>query len=568
MKDNEDRQGSRSFIQSSLDAISWSLDISEETYVYGILVSSVVLAILMTLVGSVVEPFSVTVANVILIAIGWFSVIAAVFYPYIIRSEESKNVRENFHLFITYFSALSLSNVNRMQVFRKVGNEESHGIVSREMARVVTLVDTWNMSLSQACLNVSKNTSSDLLKGFLERLSHNVDAGSGLEDFLKSEQEPIMEKYRARYKADLDRIELFSESYLSLMIGLTFATVFSMIAPFLGAFDATTIVGGLLGAFIIAQLLFALLLQSLSPEDHLWYRGSTSSSDNTKKKVAIYAGTILTLVAIVIRVLLFVLGDSLEGYIFFLSIWIVTLPSLISGLYVIYLESRVMGRNDKYPGLIRSLGSTESIKRASTRSVLRDLKNKDFGELSVQINNLYRRLSSRTAYDKAWNYFSADTGSFLISRFTDMYQTGRYLGANTEELGDIISSNFETVLQLREHRRQTTSTLVGLIYGVIAVSSFAFFVTLEVVQSISSFGQEINIDPRLNVIQFAGYDIGQIQVLIITALFLTSLSSGIIVKITERRSYGIALFHFSLLFLVAMISGIAVEFATQYIDVL
>lgn len=280
------------------------------------------------------------------------------------------------------------------------------------------------------------------------------------------------------------------------------------------------------------------------------------------------AVVLLTLVAIVVRVLLFVLGDSLEGYIFFLSIWITTLPSLISGVYVIYMESKIMERDDKYPGFIRSLGSTESIKRASTLSVLRDLTNKDFGELSVQMNNLYRRLSSRTAYDKAWNYFSADTGSFLISRFTDMYQTGRYLGANTEELGEIISSNFETVLQLREHRRQTTSTLVGLVYGVMAVSSFAFFVTLEVVQSISEFSKEISVDPRLNVIQFAGYDIGLIEVLIITALFLTSLSSGVIVKITERRSYGIALFHFSLLFLVAMISGIAVELATQYIDVL
>lgn len=555
-------------IQSTLNSISWSLDITVETYVYILLIPAVIIALLLSVVGGLLQPFPVTVANAVLVAFGWFIVAVATFYPYVVRSEESKEIKERFHFFITYFSALSLSSVNRMEVFRKVAEEESHGVIGREIGRVVTLVDTWNMSLSEACLTVSKGTSSDLLSGLLERLSHNVDSGSGLESFLKSEQEPILEKYSARYEADLDRIEIFAESYLSLMIGLTFGTVFGMIAPFLAGFDPITVVGGLLGGFLITQVLFGLIIQSISPEDHLWYDGRLSSKEIRTKKLAIIGGVSLTFLLVVLWSYIQIATAGFDGYLYFASAWATTIPSLIGGVYVTVLESRIFERDNKYPGLIRSIGSTENVKRASTRSVLRDLTNRDFGRLTEPLNNLYRRLFLSMSYEEAWEYFSADSGSFLIHRFTDMYHMGRYLGADTEELGEMISRNFETVLQLRESRKQTTSTLIGLVYGVTAVSSFAFFVTIEVVRSISDFQDRIDVNSEFSVIQFVGYDIGTIETLVLVTLFLTAISSAVIIKLTQRRSYGVSMLHFSLLFLVCMVSGIAVDYVTEFIEVL
>ena len=556
------------WIDSIIDSISWSLDMSTETYLYALVVPSLVLAILFSIIGGLIQPFSIAAINIIIIIFGWFLLAASTVYPYIIRSEQSKDVTENFHFFITYFSALSLASVNRMEVFRETAREESHGYVSNEMQKVVMLVDTWNMSLSESCMIVSKNTPSELLSGFLERLSHNLDSGSSLQQFLKSEQEPIMEKYSARYEADLDRIEIFAESYLSLMIGLTFATVFGMIAPFIADFDPITIIGGLLGAFVMVQILFGLIIQSVSPEDYLWYRGDYRSEISRKKRYAIFSGISLSFLLLVLVSVYVFLASIPIGTFVYVLIWTSTTPCLLFGSYVVLLESNVVSRDNKFSGLIRSLGSSENVKRASTRSVLREILNRDFGSLQEPVRNLYRRFASRAEYETAWSYFAADTSSYLISRFTQMYQIGRELGADTGELGSIISKNSEIVLKLREKRSQTSSTLVGLTYGVIAVASFAFFVTIQVSSSILSFQSELGVSQEFQIINFAGYNPVSIQYLVLVALFITCISSSIIIKLAQRRSLGVSMFHFSLLFLITILSGIAVETVTQYIPVL
>ncbi len=48
------------------------------------------------------------------------------------------------------------------------------------------------------------------------------------------------------------------------------------------------------------------------------------------------------------------------------------------------------------------------------------------------------------------------------------------MGGGPKRLGELISQNMSEIVNLREERRQQTTTLVGVIYGITAASSFSF----------------------------------------------------------------------------------------------
>lgn len=564
-------------ISKILNAFMWSVSYSLRQYMLLAVGPSFLLAIVLTVIASLVSIPGGIVGNLLILVFGWFLPFVSIVYPYIMRVEESQEVRENFHLFITHFTALSISNVDRMEVFRRMSKED-YGVISREMERVTILVDSWNMSLDEAALIVSKNTPSELLSGFMERLSYNLSSGQNMHEFVADEQESIFEAYTARYKSDLDRLELFANSYLSLMIGLTFAVIFGLIAPMLIDFTPLLLLSGILGGYIMSQLLFGLIIQSVSPEDYLWYRsGRERSKLLTKKNYATIIGGVSTLVSFLIMILIgWISGSPFgnpTGVPYQVWIWVATIPSLISGIYIWTLESRVKEMDSQYPGFIRGVGATEYVKNSSTASVLRDIRTKDFGALSAPVIKLYRRLKSRFNQQRAWHKFSSDTGSYMIDRFTEMYREGRNLGANTRDLGLIISRNFNSVLNLRQHRQQANSTLVSLSYGVVAVSSFAFFVGVTIMNTMIGFRESIEADnssdsPGIDIVSFAGYDIVQIEILMVSAIILTSVASAFIIRISQRRSLGGAMLHFSLMILLAMSAGFLVEQATEFIEVL
>lgn len=564
-------------INKILNAFMWSVSYTLRQYILLGIAPAFLLAIVLTLIASTVSIPGGYVGNLLVLVFGWFIPFVSIFYPYVKRMEESQEVRENFHLFITHFTALTISNVDRMEVFRRMANED-YGVISREMERVTILVDSWNMSLDEAALIVSKNSPSDLLSGFMERLSYNLSSGQSMHEFVADEQESIFESYTARYKSDLDRLELFANSYLSLMIGLTFAVIFGLIAPMLIQFTPLILLSGILGGYVMSQLLFGLIIQSISPEDYLWYRSGNEKSDLlVKKNIATGIGIGLTILAFGTMITIGWLSGqpfgNPTGIPYQVWIWLTTLPSLFAGIYIWALESRVQEMDSQYPGFIRGVGATEYVKNSSTASVLRDIRTKDFGALSVSVIKLYRRLKSRFNQRRAWHKFSADTGSYMIDRFTEMYREGRNLGANTRDLGLIISRNFNNVLNLRKHREQANSTLVSLSYGVVAVSSFAFFVGVTIMNTMLGFRESIEANndgdsPGIDIVSFAGYNISQIEIMMVSAIILTSVASAVIIRISQRKSMGGAMLHFSLMILLAMTAGFLVEQATDFIEVL
>lgn len=224
-------------------------------------------------------------------------------------------------------------------------------------------------------------------------------------------------------------------------------------------------------------------------------------------------------------------------------------PLLVPGLLVRREERLVRRRDGDFPQFIRALGSVESVKQSSTANVLSTLRRKDFGALTDDINGLYRRLNIRIDAERAWRLFAADTGSWLIQKFADMYVVGRGMGGSPKRLGSLISANINTMLKLREQREQATTTLIGIVYGLSAASIFAAFIGLEIVVMLVEVSESVTVDDPLIAGLFNPdvYDVRFIEWLLLCVVLLNALLSALMIRLTDRGRYLNSLAHFVLL---------------------
>jgi flagellar protein FlaJ len=222
------------------------------------------------------------------------------------------------------------------------------------------------------------------------------------------------------------------------------------------------------------------------------------------------------------------------------------------------MESDILDRDKGFPSFIRALGSVESAKQSTTSAVLRDLRGKDFGALSTDVNNLYKRLNMRIEPRKAWHFFAADSQSYLIQKFSEMYLVGRQMGGEPKILGELISENMNEVNQLRERRKQATITLIGVLYGITAASTFAFFIGIEIVNLLSSMSLELSTTSfnYAQIINTESYDIPVVEALLVMVILFNALLSSLMIRTVDGGHKMNAYVHFVVLAWIGAVVGV------------
>ncbi|MDZ7746888.1 MAG: archaellar assembly protein FlaJ [Halobacteriales archaeon] len=537
----------RDLLSSVIDAYRY-MGISPERYLAIVLLPTVALAAGIVGVLVVVRPEPIVAFPVAML--GFLPVLGALVYPKVVADRKRREVREQFHLFLTHITVLSLTNIDRVEVFRTLANIDEYGALAEEMGRITALVDTWNQSLDDACRRRAKRVSSDMLADFLERLAYTVGAGQSLSDFLVEEQESMIDEFVTRYESDLAKIDVLKELYMSMMLSTTFILVFATVLPLLLGVPATLLLTGVIVMFAIVQGGFLFVIHQTAPRDPVWLNSTDERNHSPARRVQphVFVGVGLSIIAVV-AVLALGLGytpiasDRIPRPMY---VAIPTLPLLIPGLAMRREENRVSERDEGFPSFIRALGGVESVKQSSTANVLEMLRTKDFGSLTPNIDNLYKRLRTRINSKQAWTYFGAETGSYLIQKFGDMYVVGRRMGGEPRQLGSVISTNITEVLHLRDQREQETATLIGIIYGITAASLFSAFIGLEIA------GQMLEITTRLqqsgelalNLFSTGGYDIAVMEYLLILVILVNAMLSSIMIRISDRGHFVNALPHF------------------------
>jgi flagellar protein FlaJ len=246
-------------------------------------------------------------------------------------------------------------------------------------------------------------------------------------------------------------------------------------------------------------------------------------------------------------------------------------PLLIPGIVVRQAEQRVKARDEEFPSFIRALGATEGAKQSTTSAVLESLRRKDFGVLTRNVDNLYKRLNMRIEPARAWRYFTAETRSYLIQVFSEMYLIGREMGGSPKQLGELISENMNEVLQLRQQRSQETTTLIGLLYGITAASTFAFFIGLQVVNILAQMSLSLDAGSRLDVgslINTGVYNIPLIEFLLIIIIMFSAMLSALMVRTVDGGHKANTYMHFVILSWIGALTGTFTKWlVTQFLQI-
>jgi len=491
--------------------------------------------------------------------LGGLALLTAAFYPKVLLSQKKKALNNRLHLLITHMTVLATTRIDRMQVFRALAKEEEYGELANEMMRIVQLVDTWNQSLDDALRRRAREVPSEALSDFFDRLAYSMGAGQELKDFLISEQEQVMQNYETVYNGSLENLEVMKDLYMSMILSMTFALVFSIVLPVLTGTDPTMTVSAVIVMFIFVQTGFFIAIRSMTPHDPLWYNPEDIITDLDKKMIAVFVtGVSLTVLLGYVSIGGFLgvspitLGTLLPmdeiPLPYYISIPIT--PLLIPGLYMRRVEKEIKARDDEFPSFIRALGASEGAKQSTTSTVLKTLRKKDFGSLTTDINNLYKRLNMRIEPTDAWRYFTADCRSYLIQKFSEMYLIGREMGGSPKQLGELISENMNVVLQLRQQRDQAATTLIGLLYGISAASTFAFFIGLQVVNILANMSLDLTTSASFNVaslINTSVYNIPLIEFLLIVVIVFNGLLSSLMIRTSDGGHKLNAYMHFVIL---------------------
>jgi len=513
--------------------------------------------------------------------LGFLAMAAAIFYPKILLSQRRQQLNNRFHLMITHMTVLATTKIDRMEVFRTLAQEEEYGELANEMHRIVELVDTWNQSLDDACRRRAKQVPSDTVSDFLDRLAYTLGAGQSLEDYLLSEQEQIIQNYTTVYEGTLDNLEVMKDLYLSMVLSMTFALVFAVVLPVLTGTDPTMTVSAVIVMYIFVQSGFYLAIRSMAPYDPVWFHPDDYPSEvENRIDRATYVGVGLTglLFFISLGGMFGVSPISLGDLLFFLdsvplSMYAVipVAPLLIPGLVIRQEEQRVKGRDEEFPSFIRALGATEGAKQSTTSMVLRTLRKKDFGALTPNVNDLYKRLNMRIEPSEAWRFFTADCRSYLIQTFSEMYLIGREMGGSPKQLGELIAQNMNVIKQLRQQRSQAATTLIGLLYGITSASTFAFFIGLQVVNILSSMSLSLSSNAGFDastLINTGVYDIPLIEFLLIIVIMFGAMLSALMVRTVDGGHKANTYLHFVLLSWIGAVTSIATKWlVTQFIGI-
>ncbi|QCC50624.1 archaellar assembly protein FlaJ [Halapricum salinum] len=555
------------------------MDIPLQRYLLTILLPAVVFFFVTILAALFLDLPAV--ATVPMPLLGVLMLVTAVFYPKIQLSQRKRELNNRFHLMVTHMTVLSTTKIDRMEVFRALAEEDEYGELATELGRIVELVDTWNQSLDDALRRRAKQVPSDTLSDFFDRLAYNLGAGQALEDYLVSEQDMIIENYTTVYEGTLGNLNVMKDLYLSMILSMTFALVFAVVLPVLTGTNPTMTVSAVILLFIFVQTGFYIAIRSIAPHDPVWFHPEEYPSPvdgRLNKMFAIGIGLSLLLAFITYGGRMGISPITLDMITPFWSppplplyAAVPITPLLIPGLVIRAEEQRIQGRDEEFPSFIRGLGATEGAKQSTTSTVLKTLRKKDFGPLTPEIDNLYKRLNMRIEPASAWRHFTAECRSYLIQTFSEMYLVGRGMGGDPKQLGELIAENMNQVLQLRQQRRQETTTLIGLLYGITAASTFAFFIGLQVVNLLTELSLDLASSSEFNVaslINTSVYNIPFIEFLLIIIVVFNGLLSALMIRTLDGGHKMNSYMHFVILTWLGALTAIFTKWmVTQFLGI-
>lgn len=462
------------------------------------------------------------------------------FYPFTVYSNKKLQIDENMHYYITHLGVLSTSQMSRKELLKRVASNEAYGYLAEETDKIYMLMNDWGLSFAMACRFIARRTPSELYADFLDRFAHALDAGENLETFLKTEQKVVMNDFDTMYKAALHSIDLIKETFVSMVMALVFLASFAIIMPILTGMDATLLMVGTIFIFVGTEFLLVYFAKMKVPRDRIWHTLPIETQADRAIKISFPISLLLCMIVSIPVIFLLDLP-------FTISLSIILTPLVLTGQIASKAENRIKRKDNNFASFIRSLGSSSGARGGLINESLRQLTYHDFGPLTKDVTELYTRISTRIDKMKSWNYFAAGTGSNLIERFGNIFAEGTHIGGKPEVIGEIISDNFMHIVSLRKLRYNSSSSLVGIMYGLTAGIAFTLYIALSVVGLMNSIFTTADIPEDMDMGLFlgsAGMDVALVSSLLMALLLFHSLISALLIRVVDGGHFFNIYTHF------------------------
>ena len=422
--------------------------------------------------------------------------LAAVGFPILEVQRSATLIEAEMHMFITRMGILSIGEVGAQSIFDILKQMRDYGELATEVQRIETLVDKWHTSLPEAARIVAQQSPSPLWSDFLSRMAFSIEAGQPIDEFMRSEQETIAEQYNTLYDTRLESVDTLKEIYVSLVTAGLFGLVIAGIHLVLfevGSGDDTPIeVASRLRFLLLASLMFAFIqlgavfaFRATIPKDLTFARDEmdTPFRINFRRSLLVSSAVALVLVTTSVLTLIWVFEELTSQWDKYglLFIAIPLSPLLIPSMMIRREENQIQRRDETYPDFIRALGGTAQARSSEPSATIKALRGIDFGMLDNSIDRLEKRLSTRIDSDRAWDYFTADTNSAVISRYTRIYIEGSQSSGQPAATAEMVSRSVGNLLSLRNRRALSANTMWGVALGLLISSVAALNVTTAIV---------------------------------------------------------------------------------------
>ena len=421
---------------------------------------------------------------------------AAIGFPILDVQRSASLIEAEMHMFITRMGILSIGEVGAQSIFDILKQMRDYGELATEVQRIETLVDKWHTSLPEAARIVAQQSPSPLWSDFLSRMAFSIEAGQPIDEFMRSEQETIAEQYNTLYDTRLESVDTLKEIYVSLvtagLFGLVIAGIHLVLFEVGSDTDTPIEVASRLRFLLLASLVFGFVqmgavfaFRATIPKDLTFARDEMDTPFRINFRRSLLISGLVTIVLVVTSVLTLIwvfeeLTSQWDKY-GLLFIAIPLSPLLIPSMMIRREENQIQRRDKTYPDFIRALGGTAQARSSEPSATIKALRGIDFGMLDDSIDRLEKRLSTRIDSDRAWDYFTADTNSAVISRYTRIYIEGSQSSGQPAATAEMVSRSVGNLLSLRNRRSLSANTMWGVALGLLISSVAALNVTTAIV---------------------------------------------------------------------------------------
>ncbi len=468
--------------------------------------------------------------KLLLYSIPLFLLVLVIMYPLNSLENKKKQIDQNIHYYVAQMGVLATSQMQLKDILYRVSHNDAYEYLAKENEKIYSLMNDWNLTFAQSCRFIARRTPSYIFADFLDRFAHSVDSGENVEAFLRSEQKVVINAFDTMYKDALHSIDLIKEIYISMVMALIFIVSFAIILPIIMDVDATLLMVGSIFMFMGTEILLIYFAKMRVPKDRIWHTLEIETESDKAIKISFPISILMCMLVSIPLLLWSKLPIPIE-------IAAILTPLLITGIVASREENKIKRKDDNFSSFVRSLGASAGARGGLVGEALRHLIYHDFGPLTQNVIDLYKRLSIRGNKMRSWEFFAAGTGSNLIERFGTIFAEGTHIGGKPEVIGEIIGDNVMEINSLRKLRYSSSSSLLSMLYGLTAGIAFTMFLSLTILKMLTQVFAGTNMpegmDIGISITSASSVDVEFLTFLIMVMLVGHSYLSAVLLRVVD-----------------------------------